>query len=57
MRSSSAFWAPHLQSQITMSSPMDGQVVFFRERFYINAVSLIFNVTTFEVFLKSILVC
>lgn len=29
-----------------MSSPMDGKNLFFRERFYIFAVSLIFNVQT-----------
>lgn len=46
MCSSPAFCAPHLQSQITMSSPMDGKNLFFRERFYIFAVSLIFNVQT-----------
>lgn len=40
-------WAPRLQSQITMSSPIVGQVLFFRERFSIYAVSLIFNVLTF----------
>ena len=47
MHSSPGFWAPHLQSQITMSSSMVGQVLFFRERFYIYAVSLIFKVLTF----------
>lgn len=41
--SSPAFWAPHPQSQITMSS----QTLFFREKFYIFVVSLIFNVQTF----------
>lgn len=50
--SSPAFWAPHLQSQITMSSPMDGQMLFFREKFYIFVVSLIFNVQTFFFFLR-----
>lgn len=53
--SSPAFWAPHPQSQITMSSPMDRQMLFFKERFYIFAVCLIFNVQTF--FFKSILLC